>query len=391
MKTIGYVLGDFPVLSETFIGNEMRALQDRGFGIAPFAFASNPEQGQPIDKPLAEQTQKIIAVPTVKALAMWGKNAANSARALSFVQQQTGLPKKSLIKSAGQLAYLASQANCSHLHAHFALHTAATAIVAAKLLGCTVSFVGHGFDVYVSPTDLALKLQHASFAVAVCEDMQQLFQQLAPKQQVPLIPCGIDPSRYELRTPASHNQRLLFIGRLAEKKGLPDLLSALAMMPEKNRPGLDIVGDGPLREQLQQQIQALGLKRQVQLLGAKPAEWFIENAASYAALCAPFCKAENGDRDTGPLVVKEAMALGLPVICSEFMGCREILTEDSGTFTLPNAPYNIASAIEKNLAFTAAERNSLIHRARMRVTCLYSCEISALKMSLAIQGHRHDA
>lgn len=391
MKTIGYVLGDFPVLSETFVGNEMRALQNRGYGIVPFAFASNPKKGQPIDQPLAELTRQITSVPTAKALAMWAKNPANSAQALSFVSKQTGLPKKSLIKSAGQLAYLAARGNCTHLHAHFALHTAATAIVAARLIGCTVSFVGHGYDVYVSPADLALKLQHANFAVAVCEDMQQLFKKLAPEQQIPLIPCGIDPSRYLVRLPENHNQRLLFVGRLAEKKGLTDLLKALAMLPEGTRPGLDIVGDGPLRAQLLQQIHALKLTRHVQLLGARPSEWFIDNAADYTALCAPFCKAENGDRDTGPLVVKEAMALGLPVICSEFMGCREILSHDSGTFTRPNAPGNIAQAIAKNLSFSTAQRHSLIHRARVRVACLYSSEISALKMTLAIQGSANEA
>lgn len=386
MKTIGYVLGEFPVLSETFVGNEMRAMQAQGYRTVPFAFSSSPANGQPIDRALAEQTQTLTQVPTSQALAIWFKNAKRSQQALNFVLKQTGLPRKSLIKSAGQLAYLAQQANCTHLHAHFALHTAATAIVAAKLACCTVSFVGHGYDVYVSPADLELKLKSASFAVAVCQDMQQLFNSLAPERQIPLIPCGIDPSRYSLRQVKSHNGRLLFIGRLTAKKGLSDLLHALSLIPIHKRPGLDIVGDGPQKAETEQLVKALGLYRHVQFLGAQPSEWLIEHAADYIALCTPFCAAENGDRDTGPLVVKEAMALGLPVICSAFMGCREILSADTGTWTTPNSPYSIANAIEKNLAFTTAQRSALIERARTRVARQYSCDLSGLKMALAIQG-----
>lgn len=218
MKTLGYVLSDFPVLSETFVGTEIRAMEALGYHVKPIAFNIHHNGGQPIDKPLLDKAVALTNVSNASALGIWLTNPLRSIKALSFILRQNGLPKKSLIRSAGQLAQVAKANGCDHLHAHFALHTAATAIAASKLSGCQVSFVGHGYDVYARPADLALKLESSSFSVCVCEDMCNQFLELAPNHPVHLVECGIELSRYPYHPCQKHNGRLLFVGRLTEKK-----------------------------------------------------------------------------------------------------------------------------------------------------------------------------
>lgn len=387
MKTLGYVLSDFPVLSETFVGTEIRAMEALGYQVKPFAFNIHQDGGQPVDKPLLDKAVALSSISNFSALAIWLRNPLRSVKALSFILRQNGLPKRSLIRSAGQLARVAMDNECDHLHAHFALHTAATAIAASQLSGCQVSFVGHGYDVYARPADLALKLESSSFSVCVCEDMCDQFLKLAPNHPVHLVECGIELSRYPFHPHQHHNGRLLFVGRLTEKKGLVDLLQAMSLLPDDERPMLDLVGDGEQKSLLVALANQLGIAEQVHFLGSRPSEWIIDNAAHYLALCTPFCEARDGDRDTGPVVVKEAMALGLPVICSNFMGCKEMIVEGTGLLVPPKDPQSLAAAIVKTYSLTTSQRMSQLDKARIRVTRLYSARNSAKKLATAIESN----
>ncbi|WP_234494061.1 glycosyltransferase [Vibrio maritimus] len=386
MSQIGYVLSDFPVLSETFVGTEIRAMKALGHSIQPMAFRLNPNGGQPIDDELARSATELSAVSTKHAMVEWLKNPVRSIKALSFIMRQRNLPKKSLIRSTGQLAASARTTKCHHLHAHFALHTAATAIAAAKLTGCNVSFVGHGYDVYSHPADLALKLSNVSFSVAVCKEMQSKFQTLNQSKKVHLVECGIDLARYPFKPTLSHNGKLLFIGRLTEKKGLTDLLYALSLIPEESRPSLDLVGDGEQKHELLTLTKQLNLNDYVSFLGSQPSEWIIDHANQYLALCTPFCEAKNGDRDTGPVVVKEAMALGLPVVSSDFMGCKEMISPDTGLLFSPHDIQALSDAISQINQQPSQQRLAQLKRARERVETYFSAHSSAQKLSSAIRG-----
>ena len=180
------------------------------------------------------------------------------------------------------------------------------------------------------------------------------FQQLAPNARVSLVYCGVDLHRFN-PAPAKANhsydkdnrRRLLFIGRLCQTKGLFTLMRALKLLPTNLRPDVDIVGDGYLKSDLKHYIGRHGLTENVHLLDARQSSWIVENAHKYAALVAPFELAPNGDRDTGPVVVKEAMALKLPVITTEFMGCKEMITEDCGIKVAPGDPAALAQAIKR--------------------------------------------
>ncbi|SFB88974.1 glycosyltransferase family 4 protein [Pseudoalteromonas denitrificans] len=412
MNKIAYVLSSYPVLSETFVSTEMRAMEACGHEVQPIAFNHYEGEFQEQDTDLKDRTlflsdySKSIALKALPAIGI------GIGKAIKFALLQKGISFYSLVGNALKLAYLAKRTHCTHFHAHFCQGAAATAIVAARLCGATVSFVGHGYDVYATPQDLPLKLASVDFAIAVCKDMVSDFKELSPKVNVSLVYCGIEPNRF--KPTHIHNNRhefvlnliefkefkafqkkfgkkdkkgkLLFIGRLCETKGLFTLLAALRLIPKEHRPQLDLVGDGVLREQLIEYVKKNKLSQFVNFLGAKQSSWFIESSKNYDAMVAPFELASNGDRDTGPVVVKEAMALKLPVITTYFMGCNEFLTRSTGLRVPPKDPIKLASMIKQFYRMPVFDVLCMKNNAYKRVCDLYTAQKQARKLSSLIEN-----
>lgn len=387
MKTIGYVLAAFPVFSETFVGTEMRAMAARGHRVMPIVLARTPGPSQKADQPLAQQAIYLDRINPAGAAATLRSPATSAPRGIAFSFAQRELPRRSLIWNALKIAHAARATGCQHLHAHFAGPAAAHAIVAARWIGASVSFVGHGHDIYAEPTDLTAKLAHSDFAVAVCRDMAADFQILAPMTPVAEITCGVDPARFSPR-PADQpdNGRYLFVGRLVEAKGCADLLDALARLrADKVTLALDIVGDGPLRSALTAQAQALGLT-EVRFLGAQPAEWLIEHAPAYRALICPFKEASNGERDTGPVVAKEAMAMALPVIASRFMGLKEMIAPDTGRLVPPGDSFALAETLAEFNSLSPQDRAGMGQAGRQRLLAMFTDHHQAASLSRWVES-----
>ncbi|ELR64117.1 hypothetical protein C942_02937 [Photobacterium marinum] len=378
MKKIGYVIPSFPTLSETFVGVEMRAMMAMGHQLKPYAFTSSA-QYQPDDAYLKQHCTYLTDTPANPL-----RHILKSYRCHRFIRKQKGFSYLSLLRQGLQLAYHADKDGCEHLHAHFAWHSAATAIVAAKILGIPVSFVGHGADIYASPQDLTCKLQEANFICAVTKEMQSELQ-LATAKPVYHIPCGIQDTKYPPFSYQWHPRKdFLFIGRLVEKKGLDVLLTAFSQLPASAT--LDIVGDGPLLTKLVHTAQQMQLTHRITFHGSKDAHWYHQHAADYKALVAPFTVAPNGDKDTGPLVLKEAMALGLPVITSDLAGCNEILDKNSGQQIPMDDPVSLMHAMQHHLSRTETELQNQREYAFRRVMSLFTAGKQAELLSAHVEA-----
>ncbi|WP_298441738.1 glycosyltransferase [uncultured Ferrimonas sp.] len=382
MKTIAYVIPAFPVLSETFIVNEMEAMSQLGHKVVPCTFERcSVATMQPLQQQWLPQVQLLSEISRFSAL-LTAISLPQRRAGWRFINAQKSWSRRSLWLAAMKLARVVKQQRCNHIHAHFAQHSAAVAIVAAKFCGVSVSFVGHGADIYQAPYDLELKLRSVDLAIGVCRKMVQQFQ-AQPSCNAALVPCGIDAKQFALGQ-GGHNQRLLFVGRLVEKKGVDLLLQALAQLPPLQRPGLDVVGDGPLLKALQQQAQQLQLD--VYFLGSRDQRWLQRCGPRYLALVAPYRIAANGDRDTGPLVCKEAMALGLPVIASDLMGLAEIVQKSCGYSVAVEDSSGIASAISKLQQLPNWQRRRLGLNGRRRVERLYTVQTQAQRLSQLVEA-----
>jgi glycosyltransferase involved in cell wall biosynthesis len=387
MKTIAYLTPAFPVLSETFVGTEMRAMARRGHRIVPIAFRRHPGPAQSADAKLSASAWYMEDLGFSDALSGMAHLKPSFWKGLKFALRQKGMSTRSLLYSAARLAAVAGYEKCDHIHAHFAQATAATALVAARMLGIGVSFVGHGYDVYATPSDLPLKLSHADFAVAVCGDMARDFHRLAPNAKIDVVYCGVDPDRFApVERMVTPGQRLLFIGRLCETKGVGDLLDALALIPSDRRPSIDLVGHGPLGADLERRTDELGLRPWISFLGARSAEWVARHGPGYRALVGPFKLAENGDRDTGPVVVKEAMAMGLPVVTTDFMGCKEMVSAETGIKVPPGDPVSLAAALERVAGMRDEEVERMGRSGRRRLLNLFTADRQAQTLSALVEA-----
>jgi len=378
-QTILYALAAFPVLSETFVSNEIRAMRAAGHRIIPVALAPHDGPCQPEDEGFRAETLALGGIR--RAPALMGA-LPRLGTALPFLGAQRGLGRASLLLAGARLGRIARATGATHIHAHFAHSAAATAIVAARLAGLTCSFIGHGFDIYGSPTDLPAKLRHADLAIATCGDMAEDFRRLAPEARVAVVYCGVDPARFR-PAPGPDNGRLLAVGRLAPQKGYAVLLDALAALPPATRPLLDVVGEGALRQEIEARIAALGLGAHVTLLGARASDWIAQHGPHYRGFVAPYVVTPEGDRDTGPIVVKEAMAMGLPVLASALMGLKEMVAPDTGRLLPPGEVAPLAEGLAWLAGLDAATRARLGAAARARVDRHFTLEAQARALGTA--------
>lgn len=358
MKKILYVIPSFPVASETFITTEMKALMGVGHDVQGACFERRTEACQVGDEDILARmlsTEDVSILSLISLLFRVFINFPSSGKkAFTFAFEQQGIRPRSLLLLGLKLAYIGHKQKCEHIHAHFAQASTATAIVAARLLGLSVSFTGHGSDVYKAPSDLPLKLQNADFSVAVCERMQNDFNELSPSAQIHTVPCGIDMKFFNKSSSVDYssspkNTRLLYLGRISETKGILDLLQALAKLPVSLRPYIDIAGDGVMKSEAEQMARDLGIASSVNFLGSVTRQWVQVNCVQYAAMVLPFCKVRGGIMDTGPLVIKEALALKLPLLTTDIMATGEFVDASCVFVSKSSDPEDLARTLLKLL------------------------------------------
>jgi len=395
VRKIAYVISAFPVASETFITTEMRTLKKIGIEIQPICFERMNNDCQPGDEEFLLQIESTESIRLLELLPLLPtilvKLFISGWKGLYFAFQQQGIRPRSLIFHALKLALIIHKSSCDHVHAHFAWSATATAIVAARLLGLKVSFTGHGSDVYKTPSDLQLKLQNADFSIAVCKRMQDDFFNLAPDANVFVIPCGIDTDYFK-PTPANLKMpvNFLYLGRISETKGVDHLIHAIALMQPEDRPNIDIAGDGPWNEMCKKLVAELGVGHWVNFVGQVNRDWVRRNASAYRAMVLPFCKTPEGIMDTGPLVLKEAMALKVPLITTDIMAGGELLDGNSATIVRSADAQGLAAAIKEHVNIPENQSKSAdIGRKTERAYRIVMQRFSARQQALSLLSLMH--
>lgn len=351
---IAYVLKRFPRFSETFILNELLAHEAAGADVHVFSLRRPPDE--PRHARLAELKAKVTYLDGLK-----GAHVAEPADEALF-SGRTTTQQARLLAQGHAIAQAAQALGVTHLHAHFGSDATTAALLAARAMGGTFSFTAHARDIwhtYVSPdADAAMrraKLAAAAFTVTVSDSNARHLRQLCPEAATRILRLynGIDLAAF---MPVSRlSQRpghLLAVGRLVEKKGFADLIDACARLRDSGQKfSLDIIGEGPLRQALQAQIDGLGLGSKVQLCGPQPQEQLVAHMAQAQAAVLPCVVTSSGDRDGLPTVLLEAMARGLPVVTTSVAGGPEIVEDGvTGLLCPPQAPSRLAEALSDLLS-----------------------------------------
>lgn len=274
-----------------------------------------------------------------------------------------------------------------HLHAHFAAGAALDALRLARILRLPYSVTAHAYDIYLSPANLREKLTAAAFATSGCEYTVRDLRAIAPEADVHEVIMGVDGERFARSRPHPGGRAVVAVGRLVEKKGFVHLIEAAALLRE--RAPLDrvtIAGEGSLRAQLEARVRDLALEDVVELPGDSPPDGVRELLEAADLLAMPCVVADDGDRDSMPVVVKEALAMEVPVVASDEVGLPELVRPEFGRLAAPADPAALAGAIEELLALPSHGRAEMGRAGRAHV--LEHCDVGreAAKLATLIEA-----
>ena len=398
---VAFVLKGYPRLSETFIAQEIAALERRGLDILIVSLRHPTDRRRhPVHDEIRARVlylPEYLLVEPLRVLRAWWRMRASpryrDVRTL-WLRDLARDPSPSRIRRFGQALVLASELpeGFVRLHAHF-LHTPASVTrYAARLLGLPWSGSAHAKDIWTTPAwEKREKLADCDWLVTCTSANHAHLSALAPEGRVELVYHGLDLSRFDAPAarPASGNRgddpaqplTLLSVGRLVEKKGTDVLLRSLALLPGDLHWRLVHVGGGPLKDRLAALARSLGIGARIEWRGALAQQDVLAayRAADLFVLASRV--ARDGDRDGLPNVLAEAQSQALACVATDVSGIPElVLAGETGLLVPSEAPEALARALEA-LMRDPTRRMALGEAGRRRVEAVFRLEPNLARLA----------
>jgi len=175
------------------------------------------------------------------------------------------------------------------------------------------------------------------------------WKSVSPKNTIlKIIPNAVDVGAIQSVAPVSSEltqkdqKMILVVGRLSHQKAVDIVLKAIPQLIDREEVRVIIMGDGPLRLELERLIETLKIRESVVMLPFQSEWWGWLKSAN--------CLVSMSRYEGNPNVVLEAMAAGCPLIVSDIPEHREILTDASASFVPGENSVKLAAAIEKLFA-----------------------------------------
>jgi len=266
------------------------------------------------------------------------------------------------------LVRLMRQEKFDVLHAHWILPQGLIAIVVKTIQPIPLVTTAHGADAFALKGRLngfvkRLVISTSDAWTANTEATAAAVQTNYSRTSARIIPMGVEIERFSngdrstLRGLVDQSEfLLLFVGRLIEKKGVDDLLRALALLPAafRSRTRLWIIGEGDLRSTLEKTAVDCAIDQQVRFWGVVRNQDLPDYYAAADLFIAPSIEARSGDTEGQGVVLLEAFAARLCVIATRCGGIDAVVRDQhTGILVPPNDPKRIAAAIETLITDTA--------------------------------------
>ncbi len=406
---VGYVVKMYPRFSETFIVNELIALETAGTDVEVFSLRP-PADGR-FHESLAEVRAPVTYLrhSGLRAADVWAALAVARTELPSLASCLDELLEASVVEAvqAVELARLVRARGIVHLHAHFGSVAATVARLASRLSGVPFTFTAHAKDIFhesVEPADLRAKLCDAAAVVTVSDYNLEFLRTTYGRaaDRVVRVYNGLDLERFCYSSPLDRPPIVAAVGRLVEKKGFGDLLAAVRLLVQSGRTlQVDLVGSGPLEAELRVSIGALGLDGIVRMHGSLPQGQVRRMVQQAAVLAAPCVVGADGNRDGLPTVLLEAMALGTPCVATPVTGIPEVLHDGRTGLLVPErSPEQLADALDRLLdepalrvdlaarARALVERNFDVHRQAATLRGLFA---ATARRSVVRSSEHHPA
>jgi glycosyltransferase involved in cell wall biosynthesis len=356
MTNFAYLFERFPSFGQTFCYREVAELARQGT-TPPIFSIRNPKDEPPQDwderivkrvhylpeeKELLDDVRRIskkrkLNPEIVAALDEWGRRT-------DFLR----------LYQAIYVGLRLQEMGIGHVHAHFMGMAARTAFWIHRFFPITFSFTAHANDIF-APRNFAIGFDKlvdtARVIVTVSDYAKKFLQERFPERadRIRRIYNGLDLAEFGRADFSSAPPLILAVGRLIAKKGFADLVRACGLIAERGKPfRCEIIGEGPLENELRGQIERLNLQNRVAFPGAKPQREVRQRLAAANVFVLPSVIDPDGGMDNLPTVVMEAMATGLPVVSTKIGGIPEMVVEnETGILVVPGDAVALADAIEK--------------------------------------------
>ncbi len=358
----------FPMVSETFIFDQMAALRRANVGLHIVSMWRSP--GAAVQETVV-QYRLMDAVRYALSARGGAKRAAEALAALARLGRRSPATLRRLLalrrrgRSWNDIAWLALYAvNCPRpgqelsIIANFGqIGRLAVDLRDIGVVHGPIVTYFHGIDVTEIPSrhgpGFYARLFEAGdrFLIASPHFRDQLLAMGCKPDRITYCPVGIDVAAFPLRThvPAEPGRafRLLSVARLTEKKGLVYVLEAVAALAKRFPIAYDVVGDGPLLAPLTARAAELGLADVVTFHGARTRGDVVAALERADAFVQASITTDKGDQEAIPLSIKEAMARGVPVVATRHGGIPELIADgDNGLL----APERDADALARQIA-----------------------------------------
>ena len=356
---LGYLYSRYPVLSQTFCDAEMLALERLGFeleigSVYPPLTSLRHEHIACLRAPVHyAPPQEILKISEKTA-----KTNGNWPRKLVERHERKYGPGVKAEQRARNALYFADhfkRRGVDHVHVHFANRAAHTAMFLKEISGIPFSVTAHGQDFMkdLGNDDLLREIcAAAEFVAAETDYSRDLLRQRCPDSAAKIhrVYNGMDLTRF----PAPHHEmseatvpRIVSIGRLVAFKGFEYLIDACA---ELARRGVnftcEIIGDGPLRGDLEARIKKLNLTDRVHLLGSLSQGAVLEKLRRADIFALASVTDTQGASDVFPTVIIEAMAAARPVVSTHLAGIPEsIVHGETGLLVPPEDTMALTEAL----------------------------------------------
>ena len=399
---IAYVLKMYPRFSETFIVSEILAREAAGEEIVIFSL--RPPIDARFHPELARVQAPVIQVGRSSSprrlWEVWGAAMADPVLAAGLSAQLGELAGAGVddAEQAVAVAMLAREHGVTHLHAHFASMATTVARLAGLLTDLPYSFTAHAKDIFhrdVEDEDLARKLRDADHAVTISEYNRRHLQNrfgARSTARLELVRHGLELERFpdRRRTDLAEVPLLLGVGRLVEKKGFDQLIDVVHALREEGREvRAEIVGDGPLRDELAAKIDELGLQQQVRLLGPRTQEEVRHLLEAADLFVAPFVIGADGNADGLPTVLLEAMATGIPCVAASVTAVGEVILDGETGWLVPTGDTAALVGAVREALDPATDRLTLTDAARELVSAEYDSRSQARHLRSLAERSAH--
>ena len=362
-RRVAYLVNEYPKVSHAFIRREIQALEAIGWTVERFTVQPPDALSDPGDQAEAEKTAVLLdrgvgglLGPTFTRLrrrpAAWIQGLVDAAR-YGFGSDRGLLRNLVYFAEACRLAEDLEARGLTHVHAHFATNPAMVAMLAAGLSeSLTYSFTLHGPEDFDRPLALRLapKVAGSEFVSVISSFTRgQLFRwaHYPDWHKVKVVHCGLDDGFLEdakRSGPVPDTRRLVCIGRLCEQKGQQLLVEAAGLLKERGVLfELDLVGDGPMRKDVELAIAGQGVEGLVHITGYVSSDEVRRRLeGSRAMVLGSFAEGL-------PVVIMEALAVGRPVITTFLAGIPELVDRECGWLVPMGDPAKLADAMQAAL------------------------------------------